>query len=624
MKRFRKKIFKSTKGITLIALVVTIIILLLLAGVSIAMLTGNNGILTQGQRAKEETRIAGVEEVVKLYKQGKYIDSTTGSVTENANEMLENLKGQKLVSEDEIDRENEIITIKRKDGSIAKEIQYGMVTITISKTPENEKARRITLKVESVEGIKIPIIRNQEDFFNFINNLSDDEKKDLIRSMYPNFVNKMTQNSENPTNFKTLNDVISYLANNNSISENSESAFWNGIEQERGINNLLYDCIGELCWNEETHEVNGCIITNPNEENSDTYIAKENGEYSFTITDRATGREYKRKVNVNNIVKPQKGTLAYMYEKAEEEGCTNSDGSCTNAEHLHIGDYVNYNPLNFKEGTLEKDKTASSSADENGSKDQTFSINTDTKWRVLGEDDYGQILIVSADPVKKDMGDTNNPYFYLYGAKGYINAEKELEKISKIYSHGVGATGAKSLKIEDVNKICGVTVGRYGLTPDVDERGNFGTTYSCTDEYASPEDYLEGKRSNFSKTSDAYYYEGNNSLLKTATNTRAYETIFFKKQIHKYNWLASRSVDMRSPDAYFCIGGMGYNNVGLYCGMFSSMGDQLNVRYGGVRPVISLKSDITTEVISKIEDQEEQDWSGFSEGEEGSPTVLLL
>ena len=53
MKRFRKKIFKSTKGITLIALVVTIIILLLLAGVSIAMLTGNNGILTQGQRAKE-------------------------------------------------------------------------------------------------------------------------------------------------------------------------------------------------------------------------------------------------------------------------------------------------------------------------------------------------------------------------------------------------------------------------------------------------------------------------------------------------------------------------------------------------------------------------------------------
>ena len=610
IKRTMDKIKKQQKGITLIALVVTIIILLILAGVSIAMLTGNNGVLTQGQRAKEETRIAGVEEVVKLYKQGKYIDSTTGSVTENANEMLESLKGQKLVSEDEIDRENEIITIKRKDGSIAKEIQYGMVTITISKTPENEKARRITLKVESVEGTETSM--NEENIGNFIVNLSDDEKKDLIRSMYPNFVNKMTQNSENPTNFKTLNEVISDMVNKNVIQENSESAFWSGIEQNGGINNCLGNCIYELCWNEETQEVNGCIITNPNGENLDTYIAKENGIYLFTVIDIGTGKKYERKVNVNNIVKPQKGTLAYMYEKAEEEGCTNSDGSCTNAEHLHIGDYVDYNPLNFKEGTLEKDKTASSSTDENGNSDQTFSINTDTKWRVLGEDDRGQILIVSADPVKKDMGDTNNPYFYLYGAKGYINAEKELEKISKIYGHGVGATEARSLKIEDVNKICGVTVRSNGLTPTVDASENFGTTKSYTNQYASPEDYLAGKKSNFSKTSNAYSYKGNNSLLKTATNTRAYETIFFKKQTKKYNWLASRSVGVYSDFAYFGVAYVSYDavsNKSRY-DVFYSDGNEFDGGFA-VRPVVSLKSDVTTDTIPKMEDQEEQDWSGF-------------
>ncbi len=50
------------KGITLIALVITIIVLLILAGVSIATLTGENGILHQAQRAKEETKIATVEE----------------------------------------------------------------------------------------------------------------------------------------------------------------------------------------------------------------------------------------------------------------------------------------------------------------------------------------------------------------------------------------------------------------------------------------------------------------------------------------------------------------------------------------------------------------------------------
>ena len=66
MKKFKKKIFKGTKGITLIALVVTIIILLILAGVSIAMLTGNNGVLTQAKSAKENTRVGEVQEKVKL------------------------------------------------------------------------------------------------------------------------------------------------------------------------------------------------------------------------------------------------------------------------------------------------------------------------------------------------------------------------------------------------------------------------------------------------------------------------------------------------------------------------------------------------------------------------------
>ena len=41
----------KNKGITLIALVITIIVLLILAGVSIAMLTGQNGILSQAQNA---------------------------------------------------------------------------------------------------------------------------------------------------------------------------------------------------------------------------------------------------------------------------------------------------------------------------------------------------------------------------------------------------------------------------------------------------------------------------------------------------------------------------------------------------------------------------------------------
>ena len=57
---------KNNQGITLIALVITIIVLLILAGVSIAMLTGQNGILTQAQNSKLVTTQAKVNEMTEL------------------------------------------------------------------------------------------------------------------------------------------------------------------------------------------------------------------------------------------------------------------------------------------------------------------------------------------------------------------------------------------------------------------------------------------------------------------------------------------------------------------------------------------------------------------------------
>ena len=56
----------KNEGITLIALVITIIVLLILAGVSIATLTGENGVLTQAENAKVETEEAEIEEQRKL------------------------------------------------------------------------------------------------------------------------------------------------------------------------------------------------------------------------------------------------------------------------------------------------------------------------------------------------------------------------------------------------------------------------------------------------------------------------------------------------------------------------------------------------------------------------------
>ena len=57
---------KEAKGITLIALVITIIVLLILAGVTIATLTGDNGILTQANDAKTNTNNSKIKEQIQL------------------------------------------------------------------------------------------------------------------------------------------------------------------------------------------------------------------------------------------------------------------------------------------------------------------------------------------------------------------------------------------------------------------------------------------------------------------------------------------------------------------------------------------------------------------------------
>ena len=80
-----KETFKKNKGITLIALVVTIIVLLILAGISIVMLTGQNGILNRAAEAKEKTEVAQEEENEKLkgYEDtiNQYVPSSNGGTT---------------------------------------------------------------------------------------------------------------------------------------------------------------------------------------------------------------------------------------------------------------------------------------------------------------------------------------------------------------------------------------------------------------------------------------------------------------------------------------------------------------------------------------------------------------
>ena len=73
---------KDNKGITLIALVITIIVLLILAGVSIAMLTGENGLLNRANESKSKTLKAEAIERINMEAQALYTDLITKEQSE--------------------------------------------------------------------------------------------------------------------------------------------------------------------------------------------------------------------------------------------------------------------------------------------------------------------------------------------------------------------------------------------------------------------------------------------------------------------------------------------------------------------------------------------------------------
>ncbi len=72
--------FKKNLGITLIALVVTIVVLLILAGISISMLTGQNGILNRATEAKEKTEKAQIDESDKMVQMEAMVKSAGKSI----------------------------------------------------------------------------------------------------------------------------------------------------------------------------------------------------------------------------------------------------------------------------------------------------------------------------------------------------------------------------------------------------------------------------------------------------------------------------------------------------------------------------------------------------------------
>lgn len=126
----------NNKGITLIALVITIIVLLILAGVSIAMLSGKNGILTRATESTTETVQAEVEEKINMALNEVYTDILAGETT-IAKPTIGNTDGKTYTVSDINKTSATVVTISytgdsdigNYSGSISYDSEHGKYTI---------------------------------------------------------------------------------------------------------------------------------------------------------------------------------------------------------------------------------------------------------------------------------------------------------------------------------------------------------------------------------------------------------------------------------------------------------------------------------------------------------------
>ena len=314
---------------------------------------------------------------------------------------------------------------------------------------------------------------------------------------------------------------------------------------------------------------------------------------------------------------------------------------------IEVGDYVDYDP------TLEakaSDLTYTSTTDKTGAdSDQGFNVSTYKNagygWRVLGVSN-GKIRLISDEFIGAgEYTDSSRTYYTLKGQKGFINGIEELNKISAIFGHGKGAESATSITVEDINEITGYNPEtakyRQGYWS---EYGN-KVTYTRGEERALSASAINEKEwsgemgifnyydkstkkfvpltSGSTKiTSTDYWYEpttlGTDNYAKplqgvneNGTFNETYKMIFGDWERTEKNgyyrnftgtgtepryWLASDYAETGSDFVNWglCRVHDGVVNSDLCERLYSSQGWVDSCSYG-VRPVVSLKSDVSLE-----------------------------
>lgn len=442
--------------------------------------------------------------------------------------------------------------------------------------------------------------------------------------------------------------IATLTGNNGILSQAQKASEETKIAEEK-------EQIG-LAWNGATAVKQGQgAITASDIESQLSQNGVTNAEVSGDIVvkfedEDGTSRWYKLE-NVGTITGPYDSeeevptamTLIAMYNQAITDNCTNEDGLCTREDHLHIGDYVNYKPANNAPCTVDRNKTGMDF-------DQTYNVDSNLKWRVLGLDEKTGNVKLIAETIVKDEAITtymdypieNTPYFDIGGAAAYVYGPDEMDKIAELYYNEEYAEEARSIKIEDINEAVRMTDGKGNLDEEKVKQYNalvpivnalqYGEKYGPFENQWTPEDWVKEDKPTSSvgsrpedKITGYAYIIGNNTGISTQgevdppdfenlpmitiENQTLKSLLFDNTEFGTGNsyWLASSGVIVRSFEDYASFGPGGVaNSNGMttattLSNAFDSVGTEIPYSgYAGIRPVVILKSNINKDQIQKV------------------------
>lgn len=309
---------------------------------------------------------------------------------------------------------------------------------------------------------------------------------------------------------------------------------------------------------------------------------------------------------------------------------------------IKVGDYItNYNTT-LNNANAEAKLTTEETGFDGGT--QTYKVNANTTWRVLGlNEDKTQLIITTGSPIKKEMDSAatedwkKNPYLYLDKAEGWYNTNDELvsnnilDKVCGIYA-GKYASTTKSMRIEDINLALGLTLDKSNnklyktadtsKTEIAEYQGLFGTNYTYKIGDYAPENYLKAKYptkytnltnkkagNSVAGTAFMYQYTSANIVDKSS---KLYEVLFDGTEGSsngKSYWLASSGVLL--DGSVFCDFGPGAvfeGRAGTGSDLFISGGGS-SAKWLAVRPVVYLQSGVTVDDLSVSSTGKEEKWT---------------